>query len=401
MKGNQKMPINYITQFRTQLEQKYARELTSSDLADNGVTFIGTKTVKIPRLTISGYKEHSRSGGWNRQSISNDFETKTLAHDRDVEFYVDAMDVDETNQILSAGNITNTFEEEQAIPELDAYRFSKLYYDYTTTFSQTCDTTALSAANVLTVFDTMMEQMDDKGVPQSGRVLYVTAAVHTLMKNAQHVQRMLSVGGANDGEIRRVVRSLDDVKIVTVPKDRFKTQYNFTNGFTPATGALQINMILLHPRSVIAVQKHSAVYLWPPGSHTGGDGYLYQNRQYSDLFIIEKKIDGIKINTDAALPADTAIAIESAVQVGGTTGTTASTGIKITFDKNVVGLQASHITITDGTTGKATKGALTGSGKVWDLAISDVTEGDVTILIAGLAGYKFPATATTVDVYSS
>lgn len=293
------MAINYVEQFRTQLEQKYARELTSSDLTSNGVAFIGTKTVKIPRLTLGGYKEHSRSGGWNRQDLSNDFEIKTLEHDRDVEFYVDSMDVDETNQIVSTGNITNTFEEEHSIPELDAYRFSKLYNEYVTTFSKTADVEVLSEANILTKFDKMMEDMDDAGVPEDGRILYVTATVKTMLKTAENVARQIIVNGSNDGAINRSVRSLDGVKIVSVPKARFKTQYDFTDGFVPAAGAKQINMALIHPRSVIATEKHSAIYLWAPGSHTGGDGYLYQNRRYGDLFLIENKLDGVKINVEA------------------------------------------------------------------------------------------------------
>lgn len=293
------MAINYVEQFSTRLEQMYQRELASGDLVDNGARFIGTKTIKIPRLTLGGYKEHSRAGGWNRQGISNDFEVKTLDHDRDVEFFVDQMDVDETNEILSAGNITNTFETEQAIPELDAYRFSKLYYDYVTTFSKTADTTVLTEANVLLKFDEFMEEMDDAGVPQSGRILYVTAAVQTMLKNAEGVNRSIGVNGSNDGAINRVVRSLDDVKIQSVPSDRFKTLYDFSDGYAPADEAKQINMVLLHPRSVIAVQKHSAIYLHAPGSHTEGDGYLYQNRRYGDLFLFENKIDGVKINVDA------------------------------------------------------------------------------------------------------
>ena len=291
--------LNYVEQFRTQLEQKYARELTSSDLTSNGITFVGTKTVKIPRLTLGGYKEHSRAGGWNRQDISNDFEIKQLTHDRDVEFYVDAMDVDETNQIVSAANITTTFEEEQAIPELDAYRYSKLYAEYATTFSKTPDATVLTEANILSTFDQYMEDMDDAGVPEDGRILYVTAAVHTMLKQAENIARQIVVNGSNDGAINRAVRSLDGVKIVSVPKSRFKTAYDFTDGFVPAVGAKQINMMLVHPRSVIAVDKHSAIYLWAPGSHTGGDGYLYQNRRYGDLFLIENKLDGIKLNIEA------------------------------------------------------------------------------------------------------
>lgn len=390
------MAINYVEQFRPQLEQKYARELVSGDLVANGVTFVGTQTVKIPRLTVAGYKEHSRGGGWNRQSLANDWELKKLEHDRDVEFFVDAMDVDETNQVLSAANVTNTFEEEQAIPELDAYRFSKIYYDYTTTFSESADDTVLSEANVLTIFDKFMEEMDDAGVPQSGRILYVTAAVHTMLKNAQQVQRAIIVGGTNDGRINRGVRSLDEVKIVIVPKDRFKTVYNFTSGFEPALGALQINMILLHPRSVIAVDKHSSIYLWPPGSHTQGDGYLYQNRRYGDLFLIERKLDGIKINVDTGAVN---VGISSIEQVGGTSGSVNSTGIKITFDKDVVGLESSHITLSSGS-GSATKGTVSGFGKVWTLAISNPVEGNVGIKVSGLAGYAFPTTPGLVNIYS-
>lgn len=290
--------VNYVEQFNQQLEQKYAQELVSGDLTDNGARFIGTKTVKIPRLTLAGYGEHGRSGGWNRKDISNDWEVKTLAHDRDVEFFVDVMDVDETNQVLSAANITSAFEEEHAIPELDAYRFSKLYFDYTDTFSQSADATVLTNANVLTVFDEFMEAMDDAGVPEDGRILYVTAPVNTMVKNAQQVQRNLLVSGT-DGAINRVVRSLDNVTIKTVPASRFKTQYDFSDGFVPAVGAKQINMALIHPRSVIAVQKHSVIYLHQPGAHTEGDGYLYQNRRYGDLFLIENKLAGIQINTEA------------------------------------------------------------------------------------------------------
>lgn len=294
------MPYRYVEQFRSQLEQKYARELTSGDLHANGATFIGTNTIKIPRITVGGYKEHSRSGGFNRQTIANDWETKVLQHDRDVEFFVDAMDVDETNQVLSAANITNTFEEEEAIPELDAYRYSKIYYEYDA-FGEDINTTTLTDANVLTVFDEFMEEMDDAGVPQSGRILYVTAAVQTLLKTAQSVSRQIIVGGSFDGRINRAVRSLDSVKIVPVPRDRFKSKYVFTSGFTPDATARQINMMLVHPRSVIAVQKHSAINFFPPGSHTSGDGFLYQNRRYGDLFLIQRKLAGIKINADGAV----------------------------------------------------------------------------------------------------
>lgn len=289
--------FNYVTAFETQLQQKYARELTSAALTTDRVRFVGAKEIKIPRMDLGGYKDHSRAGGWNRQDLANDFETKILQHDRDVEFYVDAMDVDETNQIVSAANITNVFVSEQAIPELDCYRYSKLLAEQQN-YGGTPDTTALDINNVLQVFDELMETMDEASVPESGRVLYVTPTVHKLLKQAEDIQRTFYVQ-SGPGRVARAVNQLDDVNVVKVPSDRMKSAYDFTDGFAPGVGAKQINMILVHPTAVIAPIKHSAIYLWPPGSHTMGDGWLYQNRSYTDLFLIERKVDGVQINVEA------------------------------------------------------------------------------------------------------
>lgn len=292
------MAYNYVDAFLTQLQQKYARELTSTALTTDRVMWLGAKTIKIPRMDVAGYKDHSRAGGWNRQAIANDFETKVLQHDRDVEFYVDAMDVDETNQILSAANVTNVFETEQAIPELDKYRYSKLYAEMVQ-FGGTPDTTKLDVTNVLHVYDDLMEKMDEASVPQGGRILYATPTVHKLLKQAADIQRFGSVQ-TNNGRIDRVVRSLDDVTLVMVPSDRMKTVYDFSDGAVTGVGAKQINMILVHPSCVLAPVKHSAIYLWQPGSHTQGDGWLYQNRRYTDLFLIERKVQGVQMNIEGA-----------------------------------------------------------------------------------------------------
>lgn len=291
------MAINYADSFQKELEQKYERELCSAALGEQNVRFYDAKNVKVPTLSLGGFKDHSRSGGWNRQSVSNTYQVLTLSHDRNVEFLVDAMDVDETNQALSAANITSVFASEQEIPELDAYRFSKLLAEYIAK-EGTPDTTALTTANVLSVFDTFMGEMDEDGVPATGRILYATPAVVKLLKNAEDISRSLMITGKT-GVIDRSVRSLDEVSVVTVPSARMKSKYDFSDGFTAADDARQINMILLHPSCVIAPVKRSAIYLFAPGEHTAGDGWLYQNRFFTDLFIISSKIGGVKINVEA------------------------------------------------------------------------------------------------------
>jgi hypothetical protein len=78
-----------------------------------------------------------------------------------------------------------------------------------------------------------------------------------------------------------------------------------------------------------------------------------------------------------------------------------STKITLTFNVDVYGLKAEHITLADGQ-GAATKGALTGSGKNWELALTAVTtQGNVSLTIADIGGFDFPAAATTVAVYKA
>ena len=82
-------------------------------------------------------------------------------------------------------------------------------------------------------------------------------------------------------------------------------------------------------------------------------------------------------------------------QIGGASGSADTAYIKLTFSKEITGLQATHITLTG-----ATKGALVGSGKDYSLAISSPTEGDATIVIADFGDYDFPSTPISVPIYA-
>lgn len=294
---------DYAELFAQQLAQKYSREMVSNDLtlSNQGIKFLNAQTIKIPRLTVSGYKDHNRSTmGFNTGTVTNDWEPKKLSHDRDIEIPIDPMDIDETNLVVEMANIQNVFEEEQAIPEKDSYRFSKLYAEAKIYASAgaVIDHTVLTAANVLDWFDEQMAIMDDKSVPQEGRILYVTSAVNKLLKNADGITRTINAGAA--GVIDRRVHGLDDVAIKTVPSARFKTKYEFTDGCVPAAAAKQINMMLVHPSCVISRDKYAYMKLFTPGSDSRtADKYVYQNRYYTDTFLIERKSCGIAINAES------------------------------------------------------------------------------------------------------
>ena len=291
---------DYAETFTNLLQQKYAKELCSDALTKSNlqVQFINAQTIKLPRMTLSGYKDHTRTPGFNSGEMSNDWEPKKLEHDRDIEFFIDPMDIDETNLTLSVANIQNTFETEQAIPEKDCYRFSKLYSELTT-YNGKIDKTTLTPANILDVFDTLMTEMDEASVPEEGRMLYVTPTVKKILKTAEGISRSIDV--SSQSGIDRRVHSLDNVAIKSVPSARMKTLYNFTNGCVPAEGAGQINFILIHPSCVVCRDKYSYIKLFTPGTDSRtADGYLYQNRCYGDRFLLEMKKDGCAMNVQLA-----------------------------------------------------------------------------------------------------
>lgn len=296
---------DYTQTFLNQLAQKYAREMTSNDLtlSNKGIKFINAQTIKIPRLTVSGYKDHNRSVmGYNTGSASNDWEPKKLTHDRDIEFAIDPMDIDETNLVVEMANIQNTFEEEQAIPEKDSYRYSKLLAEAESyaDAGAVVDKVVLDSKTILDYFDEKMSKMDDASVPEEGRILYMTPATKKILKSAEGVTRSIQAGYSG-GIIDRRVHTLDDVNIKTVPSARFKSKYNFTEGCVPAEDAKQINMILVHPSCVISRDKYAYMKLFTPGTDSRtADKYVYQNRYYADTFLIERKSTGIAINMEGA-----------------------------------------------------------------------------------------------------
>lgn len=295
--------INYADQFSQFLVQKYEAESKSYGLLKSNpqVQWLNAKTIKLPVITLTGYKDHTRTIGFNAGNLTNTWEAKTLGFDRDVEFFIDAMDVNETNLVASVANIQNVFETEQAIPESDAYRFSKLYADYVNAEigNEDADTEGLSSTNILAKFDEWMSEMDDEGVPEEGRILYVIPAVNRLLKEAEGLTRYLQVN-PNNGQVYRGIHTLDDVQIVSVPSARMKTAYDFTTGFEPAAGALQMSAILVHPNSVVARERYDYIKMFAPGTDSRtGSGYIYQNRKYQDLFLLKQRVAGVKISVGA------------------------------------------------------------------------------------------------------
>ena len=294
--------LEYATIFSNVLRELYGQELTCNDLyqSNSDIQIVNGKDIKIPKLSVSGYKDHTRgAGGFNSGTYSNGYETKTLDHDRDIEFAIDPMDVDETNLVVSIANIQKRFEKTQAIPELDCYTYSKLYSEAKRVGS-IIKTSTLTAANVLSDFDDNLEAFSEAGVPLDRVIMYCTPKYNKLLKNAEGIQRTLEISSAKS--IDRRVRSLDDIaKIKEVPSARLKTLFNFTNGCVADETAKQIDYILVDPEAQVSRNKYSYIKVFTPGTDSRtADNYMYQNRRFNGTFGIDELLkDGIIIHAEA------------------------------------------------------------------------------------------------------
>ena len=285
--------LSYVTQFHKRILDMYGHELVSDALyhSNGDIQIVNSREIKLPRLSVSGYKDHDRKTlDYNSGNYSNDFETKTLDHDRDIEFFVDPMDVDETSQIVSIANIQARFEKRQAIPELDCYTFSKLYSE-AERVGAVIRTDAVTRANILADFDDNCEAFEDAGVPLSRCILYCTAAYRKELKNAEGLQRVMDVGGGSRAVDRRV-HSLDDLgEIRTVPLERFKTAYDFTEGYKADATGKQINYILVDPEAQVSRVKYAYINTYTPGHDSRtADNYLYQNRRFNGTFALDQEL---------------------------------------------------------------------------------------------------------------
>ena len=290
--------VNYAESYERALAQAYPNVLNFGELynTSNNQTykFVDSKTIHIPSISVGGRTNVNRDvmNGSFQRNVDNSFETKTLTFYREWSTSIDPADVLDTNMILTIQNATQVFNETQKFPEKDAYTISKIYADWVAE-GKTADTTLLTVDNILAVFDKLMEAMDEALVPSTGRLLYVTPAVKTLLKSASNIGLSKSV--EHQANINRVVDRLDEVELITVPSFLMKTAYDFTTGFEPSASAKQINLFLVHPTAILTPSKYAFVGMEAPAAGTKGD-YIYYEKEYADVFILNNRTGAIAFN---------------------------------------------------------------------------------------------------------
>lgn len=342
--------LNYAEKWERELLDILIQETLSSPFITNDVKFLDARTFHFTQMSTSGYKPHSRTGGWNSGTYAQTDVPFTLTHDRDIEFLVDKADVDETNATASIQNISKVFEQTQASPETDALFFSKVAHtaQELSGYSTATASSAYTKANVFGRLKTYLSSGRLRRYVGTGSlIMYVSSLIMDLLEQSTEFTRKIEMTQVADGGIgiETRVTEIDGVTVMEVIDDeRFYDRFDFDptdGGFSlavavyaltedtsvvsgktyytrsgtspnytytvvasPSTasiatyyekttaGSRKLNVLIATPKTTKIVPKISSIYYFAPGAHTKGDGWLYQNRALSDVFTLPNGKDG-------------------------------------------------------------------------------------------------------------
>lgn len=301
--GFEQKQLNYAAEYARDLANAYpylsyfGEVWASPNSAKYRASLDNAKTVFIPSMSVSGAKAVNRNSinGQFSRNFNNSYEAKTLSMDREWDTIVDPLDIKETNDVATIANITKTFNEFQKIPEMDCYASSKLA-GFAGDFGG-IDTTSLSSANILTCWDDYLAYMTDQRVNRDRLVAHVTPAIYKLLKQATGLTRFIEVTNGIQNVDRNVAK-LDGVTIVETPSDMMQDAYDFTEGWAPASGASQVNLLFVDPLAIIAPVVYDTSMLTAPSAATKGK-YVYYERYYYDVFNMLNRQAGFFANKSA------------------------------------------------------------------------------------------------------
>ena len=282
--------IALAEKFQPMLDEVFQKASVTMDLESNEVKFDNTNTVKILKLQLPSLGAYSRNSGFTKGDVNAEWESWKLTQDRGREFSVDAMDDEETLN-MTFGKACSEFIRTKVAPQVDTYRFATLAS--TKDISTTDGAVLADGTEVVKALRTASTQMDEDQVDEEGRILYITSTLLGLVEDLDTTKS------------RKVLEKFS--KIVKVPQSRFvtKIQYNEeTEEIERASDGVKINFMIVLPRAVQAVAKHTKLRIFLANGDDGtganknqdADAHKFQYRIYHDIHVYENKVAGIYLH---------------------------------------------------------------------------------------------------------
>lgn len=305
------MAINTLataTLFQKTLDEVAVQDMTTGWMDANAgqVIYTGGAEVKIPKMSLQGLGNYDRDNGYLQGGVTLEYETRKMTQDRGRKFQLDSMDIDETNFVATGASVMAQFQREYVIPEIDAYRISKLATEVITAnkagmieYGYTPGATGTSA---LRKFKEGVAAIRGMGF-NTELVAHVRPSflLELELELAGKIQNVtFSKGG-----IDTTVPAIDGIPLIATPDNRMytaitlydgKTSSQTQGGYVKGTTGKDINFIIAARRSPIALTKQDKLKIFSPDQNQDADAWKMNYRRYHDMWLLDNKIGSVFVN---------------------------------------------------------------------------------------------------------
>lgn len=263
--------------------------------------YAGGSEVKLPKIDMDGLADYDRQNGYAEGDVILAYQTMVMTQDRGRGFTVDAMDADESGALDLMSRLAGEFQRTKVIPEVDAYRISKIV--------ELCeaDKREVYSADAATIYNKLLGDIGavrDETGGEEPIVVLMSTPVSTMLGQSTEIAHRLDMMDFARGDVVTKVKSLDGVPLLTVPSARMNSRIALTadgkGGFAPADGAAAINYIVLAQRAPIAVSRTDTLRLFTPQEWQKAHAWHMDYRKFHDLWIPESKRGAIRVSLAAA-----------------------------------------------------------------------------------------------------
>ena len=293
--------INYAELFQTMLDEQIVQEATTGWMDANAgqVEYNGGKTVKVPKMTMTGLGDYNRASGYPEGSVNLSYEPFTMTQDRATQFLLDQMDVNESNFVVNATTVMSEFQRVHVIPEIDAYRISKLAtYAINGAFASTNVKYGYTPA-AATIIGELADAVEIGGYDS---MILATPATVKALENQIGANNISSVTYSQAG-FDQTVPAFNGRPIIKVDPARMVTAIQTANlsagaggGWSKAATAKDINFIVVPRTTPIAITKLDEPKIFEPSEVQEYSGWLIDYRRYHDLWVMDNKLKEVYVN---------------------------------------------------------------------------------------------------------
>lgn len=242
----------------------------------------------IQKMSMDGLADYSRNGGYVAGSVTMTNETVKCNFDRGRMFQIDNMDNAETAG-MAYGRLSAEFIRTKVVPELDAFRFAT--YAGITGISTVAGAALATGQEVIAAIAAAYDKMTDDEVPESERYLFITPTLRGKVRDLDNLSTSKEVMDKFAG-------------VITVPQSRFYTAIDQKSGgsgeeaggYAKATGAANINFMIIHKPAVIQFEKHVAPKVVTPEMNQDADAWKFGYRNVGIADAYENKVAGIYLH---------------------------------------------------------------------------------------------------------